>query len=210
MNPSYYANIPAHVRYAKIKPHAKLLYGEITALSNKEGYCFASNKYFAELYNVTKNTVSLWIKELETHKFITNTIIKKDNQIVQRRLAIIVFEGSPIPINNDYNNINNNTTINNLSLKRRKNEFSDSVAEAAFECGMNIEEASKFFDYWSETNKSKTKMKFETQPTWELKLRLKRWNKMSKNIFNNSKSKIKKTLDIKAKAKELMNKINQQ
>ena len=53
-------------------------------------------------------------------------------------------------------------------------------------------------------------MKFETHPTWELKLRLKRWNKMSKNTFNNNKSKIKKTLDIKAKAKELMNKINQQ
>ena len=58
-NPNYYAIIPAGVRYSAIKPNAKLLYGEITALANKKGYCFATNKYFAELYSVNKNTISL-------------------------------------------------------------------------------------------------------------------------------------------------------
>ena len=29
--PNYYAIIPANVRYADLKPNAKLLYGEITA-----------------------------------------------------------------------------------------------------------------------------------------------------------------------------------
>ena len=207
MNPSYYANIPAHVRYAKIKPHAKLLYGEITALSNKEGYCFATNKYFADLYNVTKNTVSLWIKELEENNFITNTIIKKDNQIVQRRLALIVFEGTPIAVNNGYNNINNNIT-NNINLSKRKSKFSDEVASEACKVGLTIEEASRFFEYWSETNKSKTKMKFETQQTWELNLRLKRWLKMSQTTYKSKKSKVQNTLDVKQKAKELLKRIN--
>ena len=32
-----------------------------------------------------------------------------------------------------------------------------------------------FFDYWSEPNKSNTKMRFEMQKTWNLNLRLKRW-----------------------------------
>jgi hypothetical protein len=32
-----------------------------------------------------------------------------------------------------------------------------------------------FFDYWSEMNRSKTKMRFEQQATWELALRLKTW-----------------------------------
>lgn len=32
-----------------------------------------------------------------------------------------------------------------------------------------------FFDYWSEMNRSKTKMRFEQQSTWELALRLKTW-----------------------------------
>lgn len=33
----------------------------------------------------------------------------------------------------------------------------------------------EFYDYWSEPNKSKTKMRWELQPTWDLKRRLKTW-----------------------------------
>ena len=61
MKPSYYAIIPAEVRYSNLKPNAKLLYGEITALSSKEGYCFATNNYFAKLYNVTKKPLGVAI-----------------------------------------------------------------------------------------------------------------------------------------------------
>ena len=74
--PNYYAIIPAGVRYSEIKPNAKLLYGEITALTNKKGYCFASNNYFAELFNVNKNTISLWIKELKDEEIATLSLIE--------------------------------------------------------------------------------------------------------------------------------------
>ena len=41
-NPGYYAVIPANVRYDKrLKPNAKLLFGEITCLTNKKGFCWA-------------------------------------------------------------------------------------------------------------------------------------------------------------------------
>ena len=33
-----------------------------------------------------------------------------------------------------------------------------------------------FFDYWSEMNKSKTKMRFELEKTWEVSRRLKTWS----------------------------------
>ena len=71
ITPGYYAIIPADVRYAKnLNANAKLLYGEITALCNKEGYCWASNTYFAELYGCTPQSISNWIQELVSQDFI--------------------------------------------------------------------------------------------------------------------------------------------
>ena len=59
---SYYAIIPANVRYDKDLPaNAKLLYGEITALCNEKGICWATNDYFAKLYDVSKTSISKWI-----------------------------------------------------------------------------------------------------------------------------------------------------
>ena len=69
--PSYYAIIPANVRYNnEIKPNAKLLYGEITCLSNNEGFCWAMNQYFADLYEVDKKTISRWIGRLKKFGYI--------------------------------------------------------------------------------------------------------------------------------------------
>lgn len=71
INPSYYANIPAPVRYSnQLTANAKLLYGEITALCNKEGYCWAKNDYFANLYNVDVLTISRWISQLSKAGFV--------------------------------------------------------------------------------------------------------------------------------------------
>lgn len=71
ITPGFYAVIPADVRYAKnLNANAKLLYGEITALCNKEGYCWASNTYFAELYGCTPQSISNWIQELVSQDFI--------------------------------------------------------------------------------------------------------------------------------------------
>ena len=94
--PNYYAIIPAIVRYDNdLKPNEKLLYGEITALTNKTGACFATNSYFAQLYGVDKATVSKWIKNLKEKKYIKVVIQYKlkTREILNR--AIIV-NGTPI------------------------------------------------------------------------------------------------------------------
>lgn len=79
-NPNYYGILPASVRYCKgLTPNAKILYTELTALTNKNGYCHASNNYFAELYNVSDRSISQWFKELSNFGFIEIQIIKNNS-----------------------------------------------------------------------------------------------------------------------------------
>lgn len=84
--PGYYAVIPADVRYdVDLPSSAKLLYGEISALLSDEGYCYASNQYFADLFQVTTRTVSDLVAKLQERGHITVIIRKNDKGKVVRR-----------------------------------------------------------------------------------------------------------------------------
>lgn len=101
--PSYYAIIPAKVRYDKrLNSTAKLLYGEITCLATKEGYCWATNKYFSELYDVSDDTIRRYLTQLEEAGYIRRVMIYKENskEILERRIYIdeIVAESNSIPV----------------------------------------------------------------------------------------------------------------
>ena len=89
--PTYYAIIPADVRYDKdLRPNEKLLYGEITALSDKHGYCWATNRYFAELYEVTPKCVSKWINHLIEKGYLFSKIIyEEDGKTVSQRIICV-------------------------------------------------------------------------------------------------------------------------
>ena len=89
--PNYYGILPAKIRYDKrLKPMEKILYTEITALVNIQGFCFASNSYFANLYEVHKNTVGIWINNLIEYGYIKVKMIFKENskEVLERRLYI--------------------------------------------------------------------------------------------------------------------------
>ena len=123
---SYYAVIPANIRYDEsLPPNAKLLYGEITALCNSEGYCWASNKYFAELYGVSPVTISRWINELVGRGYITSQIIYKEGtkEIVNRYIQICYD-----PINKNVNtSINKNVKDNNTSINTTFNNTNEYI-----------------------------------------------------------------------------------
>ena len=151
--PNLYAIIPASVRYDKsLRPNEKLLYGELTALTNKHGYCFASNNYFAELYEVTPQAVSRWINNLRKRGYITIEYTYKSgtNQIDQRLIRMVstndlgvstkssqvstnnlggyqqkVKDNNNI-INNIYNNKYNNKDVSSFSLS--SNEMNQPIS----------------------------------------------------------------------------------
>jgi len=126
---NYYAIIPADVRYDdRITADEKLLYGELTCLSNKHGFAFPSNAHLAELYGVAKETISRRISKLQDCGYIKIHLIYDGKQVKQRRIYI----GQSIPHDANVNrgidaNVNrgidanikgNNTSINNTSINK--------------------------------------------------------------------------------------------
>jgi DNA-binding transcriptional regulator YhcF (GntR family) len=195
--PNYYAIIPADVRYSNLKPNAKLLYGEITALSGKLGYCYASNNYFADLYGVSKNTVSRWISDLNKLGFINIEVERNEKkQVIKRKIGIIHKDDRAI-----YKMSKENTTsINNTSnINITKEKFIAEVMTFDYEKDM-LED---FINYWTE---GKKKMRYQKQSTFEIKLRLLRWSKNQKKWDQPKQktSKIDSQLDEYLKGKELL------
>ena len=200
--PNYYAIIPANVRYSDLKPNAKLLYGEITALSNKYGFCFASNNYFAQLYNVNKNTISSWITDLKKEGFIT-VKIERDlrNVITKRCIGITKKMDTPIHEITEYNNTSINITSNNIS---KMEGFVNHVMYFDYPKQMKQE----FIDYWTEKSSDRVnaKMRYEKQSTFDVKLRLARWAKNSAkwDSKKTGTSKLDAQIDEWQKAKDLI------
>lgn len=145
---SYYAIIPANVRYDKdLAPNAKLLYGEITALCNEKGYCWASNQYFAELYGVSVLSVKRWVNSLVNKGYVYRTLtykpnskevdkrilsidsgIKIDTTSVQKCYDPSIKNDTSSSIKNDTdNNTSINNTFNNTNIYKEKNIKKESV-----------------------------------------------------------------------------------
>ena len=89
-HPAYDAVIPAEVRYdPQLRPNAKLLYGEIRAMSSKEGYCWATNAYFAGLYGVSIKTISELIRALEQRGHVRVEVLRDERgQVLGRRIWV--------------------------------------------------------------------------------------------------------------------------
>lgn len=145
---SYYAIIPANVRYDKdLAPNAKLLYGEITALCNEKGYCWASNQYFAELYGVSVLSIKRWVNSLVAKGYVYRTLTYKPNsKEVDKRILSIdggikidttsvhecydpsIKKDTSSSIKNDTdNNTSINNTFNNTNIYKEKNIKKESV-----------------------------------------------------------------------------------
>ena len=148
VKPNYYAVIPASVRYDdNISANAKLLYGEITSLCNKEGKCWATNSYFAKLYNVHKKTISAWVSSLVDAKYIEIEIIYAENskEIVNRYLRICgegIHENTPTPIREIAED--NNTSINIKFNIPTIDELKEYKNEKGYQCDVQ-----QFYDYHS-------------------------------------------------------------
>ena len=178
-NPNYYAIIPSEVRYADITPNAKLLYAEISALTNMNGKCSASTNYFAKLYKVSKTSIQNWLKCLEDNKYITRKNIYKEGskEILSRYIKLFDYSTQ------DKLRDNNNITYSNNNLTDSKARFKkptvNDIKEYCFWRNNGID-AETFFDFYEskdwKVGKNKMKDWKACVRTWE-----KRKNKTNNN-----------------------------
>lgn len=125
--PNYFAIIPAAVRYDEdLTDKAKLLYGEITCLSNKEGFCFATNNYFANLYGCTTRTIQNTLDSLNKKGYIRIEIINNTQRRIYLGMKFISqgYENNFVggyEKNFTHNNTNNNIKNNIYKKKSFKN-----------------------------------------------------------------------------------------
>ena len=69
--PSFFAILPAYIRHdKKISSSAKLLYAELTALTNPKGFCTISNAPLAQFYGFSPSTIKKLMLELKKHNYI--------------------------------------------------------------------------------------------------------------------------------------------
>lgn len=84
------------------------------------------------------------------------------------------------------------------NVEKRKTDFYNSLIPYLQQYPKEMIRA--FFDYWSELNKSRTKMRFENEKTWETPKRLMTWASKEKDYGTNRRSNTQAALEAGATA----------
>ncbi len=180
--PNFWAVLPATVRYNKtIGSTAKLLFAEITALSNKEGYCWASNSYFSNLYNITETQVSRLITDLKNNGLVKTYINSKEGNLRKIYPQILIQE-------------NNQKTL--------AEKFNEIIGETDFKDDKRF-----FLEYWTAKNDGGTKEHWQKQKTFAIR---QRWNTWIRNKKSWSKSQFKIPDDKTIRKESIQKSINNQ
>ena len=176
--PNYFAVLSAEVRYDnRLKANVKLLYAEITALCGMNAECFASNKYFSDLYGKSKTSISVWISELVKYGYIkVRYTYKEGTKEILNRYISILKGGIEEKLNHPYKKTSksSNTSINTMSTNTKGVSFKKpTIIEIKEYCleRKNTVDAETFFNFYESKDwligKNKMKKWKACVITWE-------------------------------------------
>jgi len=117
----YLAVIPYDVMIdTDLEPNAKLHFGCLSALSKKEGYCYATDKQLAQMHGVNIAQIERWNKHLKDKKFIHTeskniTYRSNDGKLLWKKQRKIY-------VGNAFSNKDYDTRKNEGTNDTRKNE----------------------------------------------------------------------------------------
>lgn len=124
----------------KIKNELRLLL-IISSLCAEKGYCYASNKYFVDLFNEDESTISRKIKKLEDKGYIEVEYKKKGCEIVSRKIRLTkmsIHDWQKNQSTIDKNVKENNISINNISNNNKKEIYKEKELKEMFEDVWNL------------------------------------------------------------------------
>lgn len=134
----------------------------ISSLCAEKGYCFASNQYLAQLFDISEVSVSRKIKKLEEKNYITIEYTKRGCEIVDRhiRLTNLITDDyqkckSTINKNVKENNISNNNININIKENTKRKDLGKPTLEdiQSYIRDKNLHvNAKEFFEYFEEGN----------------------------------------------------------
>ena len=176
-----------------------------------EGQSFRSLEQWMELFSCSKRSLLKFLDLLQKDEMITRETIGSGNR---RKLLLTVNNWASFQefrTENAPENAPERAPLtrsiekekNEENIKKNSNEFQKVAASQAaalarskdfynsltpFVSIYGKEMVRDFFNHWSEMNKSKTKMNFELQKTWDTKLRLITWEKREKQYGRNNKN----------------------
>lgn len=179
--PSYYGFITAEVRYdADLTGDEKILYAEITALSNKHGYCYASNDYFAKLFSVTNVTVSRRINKLKDKGYL-KIIYKRSGTVVTNRKIYPLTQTITAVNNPDNGPLTDEATAVNRTVK--ENTITNNTITKN---NITLTEHAHFEEWW--TLYKKRGVKAKTVPAFNKIMELYDYETVKKGTIDYMKS----------------------
>ena len=162
----------------------------ISSLCAKDGYCYASNKYLADLFKETERNISIKIKKLEEKKYISiryersgTVITNREIRLIKKSTAVEKNINGAVEKNIKENNISNikNININNKEIYKEivdylnlklKTHYKDttpktqSLINARLKEGFSVEDFKKVidtkYDDWYRDKKMFTYLRPET------------------------------------------------
>lgn len=99
----------------------------ISSLCAEKGYCYASNEYLGNLFDLPKETISRKIKLLQDKNYITIEYEKKGCEIIARKIRLtkmLIHD-----YQNCYSTINKNVKENNIMINNISNNIERYIEE---------------------------------------------------------------------------------
>ena len=108
-----------------------------------------------------------------------DTCLRKIQSLIKNSYVRLAFVAAKSQLDEQFNKTTDPARPNKTKeeiqqdLIRRQKEFYDSLIPFLDQYGKDLLRA--FYNYWSQPNKSGTKMNYELQKTWDLRKRLQMW-----------------------------------